>query len=99
MRKGYLLMIVISAAYLTSCTKSSEVLEVTTVAEYAPLHVGKYITYNLDSTIFINFGTKDTIVKYQVKHQIDGTLTDNLGRPAYRITRYIRKTAANAWAR
>ena len=97
MRKGYLLIIVISAAYFTSCTKSSEVLEVTTVAEYVPLQIGKYITYNLDSTIFINFGTKDTVVKYQVKHQIDGTLTDNLGRPGYRITRYIRKTAANAW--
>jgi hypothetical protein len=32
-----------------------------------------------------------------VKHEIDAQITDNLGRPAYRIIRYIRKTAANPW--
>jgi hypothetical protein len=67
------------------------------VTDYYPLQVGKYITYNLDSTVFINFGAKDTVIKYQVKHEIDAQITDNLGRPAYRVIRYIRKTSANAW--
>ena len=96
MRKVFLLL-TITATVFTACKKSNDVLEVTSVSEYAPLAVGKYITYNLDSTVFINFGTKDTIMKYQVKLQVDGLITDNLGRPAYRITRYIRKTAANPW--
>ena len=97
MRKVILSLTVIAAAFFSSCNKDAEVLELPAVQDYAPLLVGKYITYNLDSTVYINFGTKDTVIKYQVKHQVDGTLTDNLGRPAYRITRYIRKTAANPW--
>lgn len=98
MRKQLLLLLVIMAVIFTACKKTTEVLELNSVSEYYPLQVGKYITYNLDSTVFINFGTKDTIMKYQVKHVVDAEITDNLGRPAYRIIRYIRKTPANAWA-
>jgi hypothetical protein len=97
MRKVSLLLIIISAVIFSACNKSTEVLDLPAINDYYPLQVGKYVTYDLDSTVYINFGTKDTVIKYQVKHQVDGTLTDNLGRPAYRVTRYIRKTAANAW--
>ena len=77
--------------------KSTEDFQTSPVSDYYPLAVGKYISYSLDSTVFINFGTKDTVINYQVKHQVDALITDNLGRPAYRIIRYIRKTAANPW--
>lgn len=97
MKKIFLLLTVISALFIASCNKDPEVYEAGTVKEYAPLIIGKYISYNLDSTVFINFGTKDTVIKYQVKHQVDALITDNLGRPAYRIIRYRRKTAANPW--
>jgi len=97
MRKQFLFLVLITVIIFSACKKSTDVLETNTVSEYYPLQIGKYVTYNLDSTIFINFGTKDTVVSYQVKLQVDGELTDNLGRPAYRITRYIRKTAANPW--
>jgi len=36
-------------------------------------------------------------MNYQVKHVVDAEITDNLGRPAYRIIRYIRSSPANAW--
>ena len=97
MKKALLLLTIAVAVIFNSCKKSDEVLETATVSEYSPLIVGKYISYNLDSTVFINFGAKDTVIKYQVKHQVDALITDNLGRPAYRIIRYIRKTAANPW--
>ena len=97
MRNLSLLLLIIVTVVFSSCKKSVDTVESATVSEYAPLQVGKYITYNLDSTIFINFGTKDTVIKYQVKHEVDAQITDNLGRPAYRIIRYIRKTAANPW--
>ena len=97
MRKVFLSAIIMSSVIFSACNKDAEVLDLPAINDYYPLEVGKYVTYSLDSTVFINFGTKDTVVKYQVKHQVDGTLTDNLGRPAYRVTRYIRKTAANAW--
>jgi hypothetical protein len=96
MRKQFLFLAIITVVFFSAC-KKSDVLETAVVSEYAPLQVGKYISYNLDSSLFINFGTKDTVISYQVKHQVDAQITDNLGRPAYRIIRYIRKTAANAW--
>lgn len=97
MRKLFLLLIIISAVTFSACKKSTEVLNTASVSDYFPLVVGKYVSYNLDSTIFINFGTKDTVISYQVKHVVDALITDNSGRPAYRIIRYIRKTPANAW--
>ena len=97
MRKLFLLLIILSAVFFNACKKSTDTLAVASVSEYYPLQVGKYITYNLDSTIFINFGTAQAIVNYQVKHEVDALINDNLGRPAYRIIRYIRKTAANPW--
>ncbi|HQW84157.1 MAG TPA: hypothetical protein PK987_06850 [Ferruginibacter sp.] len=97
MRKQLLILLVLTIVIFSACKKTTEVYETNTVSEYYPLQVGKYITYNLDSTVFINFGTKDTIMNYQVKHVVDAEITDNLGRPAYRIIRYIRKTPANAW--
>ncbi len=97
MSKLSVLLIVISALFFNACKKSTDVLEINSVSEYYPLQVGKYVTYSLDSTVFINFGAKDTVIKYQVKHEIDAQITDNLGRPAYRVIRYIRKTAANPW--
>ena len=63
------------------------------IADYYPTIVGKYITYRIDSMVFTNFGRNTEIHKYQVKHQVDALITDNLGRPAYRVYRYIRDTA------
>jgi hypothetical protein len=97
MRKLFLLLILLTAVIFNACKKSTDTLAIASVSEYYPLQVGKYITYNLDSTIFINFGTAQAIVSYQVKHQVDALITDNLGRPAYRVIRFIRKTAANPW--
>ena len=61
------------------------------------MQVGKYITYDLDSTVFINFGQRDTVVKYQVQDRIDSQIVDNTGRPAFMIHRFIRKNATQSW--
>lgn len=97
MRKLFLLAAILTTVIFSACKKSTEDFQTPSVSDYYPLAVGKYISYSLDSTVFINFGTKDTVINYQVKHQVDALITDNLGRPAYRIIRYIRKTAANPW--
>lgn len=86
-----------SVMFINACKKSSETFQTPTIADYAPTEVGKYITYQLDSLVYKSFGTRDTTISYQVKFETDAEITDNLGRPAFRIIRYIRKTAANAW--
>ena len=58
-----------------------------------PLQAGKYITYRVDSTVFLNFGRVTEIHKYQVKHVVDSLITDNLGRPSFRIFTYISDSA------
>jgi len=67
------------------------------VSDYYPLQVGKYITYDLDSTVFLPFSTRDTIISYQVQDRVDAQVTDNLGRPGYRIIRFIRKDTSEEW--
>jgi len=84
---------------LFSCTKKTEVFQTEALSEYVPLSTGKYITYRIDSTVFTNFGRATEIHSYQVKHVIESQITDNLGRPSYRVLRYLRDTSGTqAWA-
>jgi len=84
--------IIIIALFLFSCNKTEEFVT-DPLSDYIPLQVGKFITYRTDSTVFTNFGTVEETHKYQIKHVVDAQLTDNLGRPSYRIYTYLRDTA------
>lgn len=82
-------LLAIPALALFSCNEkenfTTEALE-----EYIPLAEGKYIIYRLDSTVFTNFGRNTEVHSYQLKHEVDTIITDNLGRPSYRIFTSIR---------
>ena len=80
-----------------ACKRSSEDFKTTPLSDYFPLTTGKYITYSLDSLIYVNFGTNSVVHSYQVKYEVDAQITDNLGRPAYRIYRFIRNNPAEPW--
>jgi hypothetical protein len=59
--------------------------------DYYPTTIGKYVIYNVDSTIY-NSLTQDTIVsKYQIKEKITDRFTDNEGQDALRLERFIKK--------
>lgn len=77
---------------LFSCNKTEE-YDTDKLSDYIPLSPGKYITYRLDSMVFTNFGKNTEIHKYQAKHVIDALITDNLGRPSYRVFVYLRDSA------
>jgi hypothetical protein len=81
-----------------SCKKSMDNFTSEPLSDYYPMQVGKYITYNLDSTLYIHFGQKDTVIHYQAQDRVDAQITDNLGRTAYRILRFIRQDTSQAWA-
>lgn len=85
------------SSFLFSCNEKEE-FATEELKDYIPLIPGKYITYRLDSMVFTNFGRTTEIHKYQVKHVIDALITDNLGRPSYRIYRFIRDSVdATSW--
>ncbi len=75
-----------------SCNEKDD-FTVETADAYMPLTVGKYITYRVDSTVFVNFGKDTEIRSYQIKHRVDAIITDAEGRPAYRIYRSLRDVA------
>lgn len=84
---------------LLACKDEKEDLQVDPVSDYMPLEVGKYITYRVDSLVFVDFQRFPETHKYQVKHVVDAEMTDNLGRKSYRIYRYINnEDASGEWA-
>jgi len=75
---------------LFSCSDEKEEFTSEPLSAYQPLVTGKYITYRLDSLVFTRFDQVAEIHKYQVKHVVDAQITDNLGRPSYRVYKFIR---------
>jgi len=94
---SFLYMLLAGIMFFNSCKKEDDNFTSASINDYYPLQVGKYINYNLDSLIFINFNTKDTTIKYLAQDVVDAKITDNNGRPAYRIIRYLRKDNTQAW--
>ena len=88
MKKIILLLAIV--VFFAACKKESEQLQITPISDYAPLAVGKYVTYNLDSLVYLNFGATQAHHFYEVKYLTADSLKDLLGRKAFRIVRYIR---------
>jgi hypothetical protein len=97
MYKKILLASVFAAALFCACKKETEDYKIAAISDYMPLQTGKYIIYQLDSFRYAPQTLTPLTTSYQVKLQVDSLLTDNTGRPAYRIYRFLRKTEADAW--
>lgn len=98
MKNIFRLLFVFLTISAISCKKSNEDLSLAQISDYYPLEVGKYLTYRLDSLVYTNFGTSSEVRSYDVKYLVDAQITDNLGRPAFRIIRSIRKDDTLPWA-
>ena len=80
MKKNILFAGMIIALIFSACSKTEE-FKTDSIRDYAPLTVGKYITYQLDSLIFAdNIIPEDRVITYQVKQVVEDTITDNQGR-------------------
>lgn len=75
---------------ISSCTKEVEILKPQVLTEYYPLKIGNIITYRVDSTVYTNLGTLKVIRSYQMRDRIDSVITDNMGRPSYKVRRSVR---------
>ena len=94
-----LLVWLLFVALFFGCEKETATFETDPLSAYLPLQTGKYITYQTDSTVFVNFGTNTVVRSYQEKQVVESQITDNLGRPSYRVFRYLRDVAGTqAWA-
>jgi hypothetical protein len=87
-------------AAINGCEKKTDDTVYDKPADYFQLKTGKYVIYRLDSTRFVNFGQDEVVVSYQAKDVVEGLTTDLLGRPAWRVVRYLRdinSTNDNDW--
>jgi hypothetical protein len=91
LKSGICLLFILLSVF--SCNKV-EKFPSEELSEYTNLQVGKYIRYSLDSMRFVFFGQKDTTISYQAKDVVEAAITDNLGRPSWRIVRYLRDSAS-----
>jgi hypothetical protein len=81
-----------------SCNEK-EVLNSPPLTDYYPLQVGKTFTYRLDSIVPVNFGQQLQTRYYLAKDSVESQFTDALGRPSFRIYRYLRDTLqTQPWA-
>jgi hypothetical protein len=94
---AFFTLFIFSGLLLTRCSEKDDFTS-ESPTEYQNLEVGKYITYRLDSILYVDFGQKDTLIKYQAKDVVDAATTDAIGRPAWRVVRYLRDSAGlNPW--
>src|SRR5579859_1968510 len=78
---------------LAGCRKKVEYYPQTPMTVYFnQLQVGKYITYRMDSLNYTYYGQPDTITSYLAKDSVESAVTDNQGRPAWLVTRYLNDT-------
>jgi hypothetical protein len=91
-------LLALLAITLFSCKDEKEEFSTEKINDYLPVVTGKYITYRLDSLVFTRFDQVAEIHKYQVKHVVDALITDNLGRPSYRVYKFIRDSVnTSSW--
>lgn len=87
--------------FLGGCKKQTDTFQTEPLTDYyLKLEPGKYIRYLLDSTLYIEFGQEDTVMSYEAKDVVDAPITDAIGRPGWRILRYLRpvgSTSEAAW--
>ncbi|MDO8998687.1 MAG: hypothetical protein Q7W45_02900 [Bacteroidota bacterium] len=83
---------IISSILFFSCAKkkipdSSVLLGL----DYYPTTIGKFVVYNVDSTIYNSLTQTSVTTQYQIKEKITENFIDNEGQEALRLERFIKK--------
>lgn len=65
--------------------------------EYYPLQKGKWVIYDVDSTIWDDVLCIKRFYHYQIRHTVADTFTDDKGRLSYRMETAIRKRVQDDW--
>ncbi len=92
-----LLLAVLFTIVYTSCKKADEVPVVKESDSYFPLEIGKYVIYNVDSTIWDDSNCVKIVRRYQMMYTVADTFTDVKGRSSRRLDVRIRKKVEDAW--
>lgn len=94
--------VVISVVFLlviSSCKKDTVTAPYSLSYNYIPADTGRWIIYNVDSTVYNDFFNPSVITnyRYQVIERIDSVYTDAQGRPTHRLQRMKRDSVNAPW--
>jgi hypothetical protein len=94
----FICLAVLATMSVFSCRKPDPVTELRDEnALFIPLEKGKYITYNVDSTLWFDTACVTLVRKYQMMYTVADTFTDAQGRQSYRIDTRIRQKTDEPW--
>ncbi|MCB0698765.1 MAG: hypothetical protein H6551_00575 [Chitinophagales bacterium] len=65
--------------------------------EFYPLEVGKWVIYDVDSTVWDDTFCVERYYNYQLMHRVADTFTDKQGRLSFRVETSIRKKVEDPW--
>ena len=88
----------LAVVFVFSCKTVEDNFDTDLGHGYMALEVGKFIEYEVDSTIFDPTG--DSLVNYYHSYLRDiivDTLRDNIGELLYKTERFYRKSSAESW--
>ncbi len=74
-----------------SCRKKKTETTPNVGYDYAPTLIGKYVVYDVDSTVYDDFNDDTIYYKYRIKEKLEENFTDNQGRSAIKMVRYVKK--------
>lgn len=63
--------------------------------DYYPTQSGKFVVYDVDSTVYGILPPDTTVYRYRVKEKFSETVTDEQGKNTIRIERFIKKFNPN----
>lgn len=90
--KTKILNLFVLSIVLISCQKKKEPISPLTLGlDYYPKTIGKYVIYDVDSTIYNSLAQTTVSIKYQIKEKISEVFKDNENKDALRLERFIKK--------
>jgi hypothetical protein len=82
--------IIVACLVLASCKKKKEEVSVVLGLDYYPTTLGRFVVYDVDSTVYNDLAQDTVYYKYRIKEKLTDNFTDNEGKPATRLERYIK---------
>lgn len=77
---------------MNSCVKKNVQADKSLLGlDYYPTTSGKFVIYDIDSVVYSELPKDTQSYKYRIKEKLADTFTDNEGKPAIRLERYIKK--------
>lgn len=90
--KSVLVIVSVFLFLISACTKKKITADSAVLGlDYYPTTSGKFVIYDVDSIVYTDL-PKDTLnYKYRIKEKLADSFTDNEGKPAIRLERYIKR--------